>query len=275
MASRVFCRGEPECLRDLLPEEDNRKKGITRSCMRGEIDSHQTALMIGRKAFRYWAREAYNSVCKKITTRPEPKDVRQEHCKNGKAPEDCEPKQRAAYYAHLDHKYKSQKEALDERGRVIIYTDGSAVRHETSGWKAGAGVFYGDGNKRNRALGVNGPATNQRAELAAVLHCLQNEERPMHIMTDSKYVQLGIEQWRHRWRANGWYKSALQTKEIDHADMWARVDNLLLQKEADEFQISWVKGHAMPRHIAAGLTEERHIWGNNAADRLAGGASSL
>jgi ribonuclease HI len=274
MASRVFCRGEPECLRELLPEEDNRKMGITRSCTRGEIDLHQTALMIGRKAFRYWAPEAYNKVCSKVATRPEPKAERKKDCKNCKQPEDCEAKQRAAYYAHLEHKYKGQREATDEQGRVIIYTDGSAVKHAAGGWGAGAGVFYGDGNKRNKSLRVNGPPTNQRAELAAVLHCLQNEERPMHIMTDSKYVQLGIEHWRHRWRADGWYKKALQVKEIDHADMWQRVDNLLSQKGTEDFEITWVKGHALPRHIAAGLTEERHIWGNTAADHLAGIASS-
>jgi hypothetical protein len=52
------------------------------------------------------------------------------------------------------------------------------------------------------------------------------------------------------------------------------VDNLLSQKGTEDFEITWVKGHALPRHIAAGLTEERHIWGNTAADHLAGIASS-
>jgi ribonuclease HI len=273
MASRVFCRGQPECLRELLPEEDNRKTGITRASKRGEIDLYQTSLNIGRKAFRYWAPEAYNNVCNKVVTRPEPKEERAEQCKEGKAPEDCDAKERAGYYAYLNHKYKGEKEAFDEQRRIMIYTDGSAIKHKHEGWKAGAGVFYGDRNTRNRALQVNGPATNQRAELAAVLHCLQNEERPMHIFTDSRYVQLGIELWRHQWRADGWYKKALQLKEIDHADMWQRVDNILNQKDPEEFEITWVKGHALPRHIAAGLTEERHIWGNNASDELAGDAS--
>ena len=60
-------------------------------------------------------------------------------------------------------------------------------------------MFYGEGNKDNRAIWVGGAQTNQRAELTAVLHCLQHEPNGMHIYTDSKYVQQGIELSCNKW----------------------------------------------------------------------------
>ena len=61
--------------------------------------------------------------------------------------------------------------------------------------KAGAGVFYGNGNSGNKEIEVSGPQTNQRAELTALLYCLENETRAIHVKTDSKYVELGVNQW--------------------------------------------------------------------------------
>ena len=136
-------------------------------------------------------------------------------------------------------------------------------------------MFYGIGNDNNRAMPVVGPRTNQRAELSAVLHCLETENRPMHIKTDSKYVQLGIEIWRKEWKARAWYRCPQKPEEIDHADLWQRVDNLLEQREPGQVRVSWVKGHALPRHIKQGMTTELDIWGNNQADELAGKASAM
>eukprot|EP00662_Eupelagonemidae_sp_cell21_P021783 gene21783-biopygen31837 len=274
MASRIFCEGEPKCLRKLLPEQDARRTGITRASARGEVELYQATLKVGKKAFRYWAPEAYNRVCGKVQTRPEPEEERVAESKRGRAPEDCDRTEREGYYAYLEHKYKGKEETRDEEGRIVVWTDGSAVERDQGGWSAGAGIFYGDGSKRNKAITVGGPATNQRAELMAVLHCLENEPRPVHIRTDSRYVQLGIELWRHKWRAKGWYKKALKAKEIDHADLWQKVDNIISRRAPDEIKVSWLKGHALPRHIRQGLTDEQGIWGNNAADALAGQASS-
>eukprot|EP00660_Eupelagonema_oceanica_P019716 gene19716-biopygen2634 len=65
----------------------------------------------------------------------------------------------------------------------------------------------------------------------------------MHIRTDSKYVQLGIELYRHRWRSDGWYKNALRGEEIDHADLWQKVDNLIRQRRDGDFKIAMQVGH--------------------------------
>eukprot|EP00666_Eupelagonemidae_sp_cell4sb_P018129 gene18129-biopygen22711 len=126
----------------------------------------------------------------------------------GRVPEDCDSKERRGYYAYLVNKYKDRKGVWDEEGRKVIWTDGSAVKDDSGVMRAGAGVFYGVGNESNRALAVTGLQSNQRAELTAALHVLEEEEGPVHIRTDSRYVQLGIEVWRHKWRSKAWYKKA-------------------------------------------------------------------
>eukprot|EP00666_Eupelagonemidae_sp_cell4sb_P017897 gene17897-biopygen4515 len=232
------------------------------------------ALKIGGKAFRCWAPEAYNRVCgRKRQAEGRAEQKTGNRCRKGRAPADSDAVEREGYYTYLKHKYKGRMHNEDEEGKVLIWTDGSAVEAESGGRSAGAGIFYGDGNERNRSLAVSGTQTNQRAELTAVLHCLQEEERPMHIMTDSMYVKLGIERWRHKWRANAWYRRVHNAEEIDHADLGQQVDNLISRRAPGEIEISWLKGHGLPRHINQGLTTEIGIWGNNEADRLAGQAS--
>ena len=122
---------------------------------------------------------------------------------------------------------------------------------------------------------MEGPQTNQRAELTAFLYVLENEPGEIEVRTDSKYVQLGVEIWRHLFRKKAWYQSVEKVKEIDHADLWQKIDNLLQSRKTWEVEITWVKGHALPRHINMGLTTEENIWWNNWADELAGAASAL
>eukprot|EP00662_Eupelagonemidae_sp_cell21_P015808 gene15808-biopygen88115 len=278
LVCKIWNDEEPKCLRELLPEQDNRQTGRSRADARGEIDTLSFRPGVGGKAFRSWGPEEYNAVCRKVHTRQEPAekagDEEESSRKKGHEPADENAVERHGYYAYLDAKYQGKEWSRDEEGRKIIWTDGSAVQDESGRCRAGAGIFYGVGSKNNRALEVTGPQTNQRAELRAVLHCLENEPEPMHIKTDSMYVQSGIATYRHRWRAKGWYSRPVKCEEIGHADLWHRVDHLLQQRKEGEVVVSWVKGHALPRHINAGMTSEEDIWGNNQADILAGKASA-
>ena len=274
IVSKVWAEGEPACLRKLLPETDRRQNGVSRADRRGEIQHYQPQLMIGKKAFRSWGPEAYNAVCSRVKTRPPPaeravKDTR----RPGKVPEDQDILQRKAYYGYLAHKYQGRAETRDEDGRTVVWTDGSAVEDERGVWHAGAGIFYGNGNGNNRSISVTGPQTNQRAELTAVLHCLETVSGPIHIKTDSRYVQLGIQQGLRKWKGNAWFKRVHAAEEIEHVDLWQRLDNIIGHMDDGAVKVTWLKGHAMPRHIALGLTTEGGIWGNNAADALAGRAS--
>jgi ribonuclease HI len=234
---------------------------------------------VGGKAFRSWAPEAYNRTCAKVRSRGtqgtgEREGNAQTHRK-ATLPSDSDATERKGYYSYLNRKYSDRTGTQDEEGRTVIWTDGSSVETTAGVRKAGAGIFLGIGSKRNKELEVSGPQTNQRAELTALLHCLETEEGAIHIRTDSKYVELGVNLWRLRWRQKAWYSRTQKATEFDHADLWQRVDNLLEQRKPGQVRVSWVKGHALPRHIKQAMTTELDIWGNNQADELAGKASAM
>ena len=134
--------------------------------------------------------------------------------------------------------------------------------------KAGFGAWWADGHPMNASCALEGHVqTNNRAELAAVLHALRNESRDVHIKTDSAYVLRGCLQHRWAWAAIGWDK-------VQNADLWKQVHDLL-QRRVSSVVLSKVKGHATPKDVAAGRVSARDKHGNDAADCLASaGASS-
>jgi ribonuclease HI len=42
---------------------------------------------------------------------------------------------------------------VDHEPRIDVYTDGSAIDNDTDDVKAGAGVYFGEGDPRNRTSG--------------------------------------------------------------------------------------------------------------------------
>ena len=61
----------------------------------------------------------------------------------------------------------------------------------------------------------------------------------IQIYTDSKYVKLGITEWIHNWKTNGW-KTANKQK-VKNIELWIELDLL-----SNEFEIKWiwVKAHS-------------------------------
>ena len=101
----------------------------------------------------------------------------------------------------------------------------------------------------------------------------------MRVVTDSMYVHMGVLQWRHTWRANAWISSVPDARLRDHADLWRQVDAIIQSRPEGHVVTQWCKGHALPRHLSRGpddpgLTTELNIWGNTAADGLAGLATA-
>ena len=147
---------------------------------------------------------------------------------------------------------------LNTEERLIVYTDGSALCNGKFGARAGAGVYFGPGDKRNMSIRVpiEKAQTNQRAELFAATLALRHAGDtflPLEIRTDSKYVIMGATEWIHHWKMNGFRSAARQP--VLHQDLWQEIDRL---SHAREGQVFWrhVKGHS----------EEP---GNDAADALA------
>ncbi|KAK7029102.1 hypothetical protein R3P38DRAFT_2407535, partial [Favolaschia claudopus] len=73
------------------------------------------------------------------------------------------------------HTAPTTKFANEQQPMITVFTDGSAIDNDTEDVKAGAGVFFGDGDTRNKALRVPemlGPS-NQVGEVLAIKEAIE------------------------------------------------------------------------------------------------------
>ena len=121
---------------------------------------------------------------------------------------------------------------------VNIYTDGACKGNPgPGGWGA---VLEFDGKERE-LFGGESSTTNNRMELLAVIEALNALKRPSRVVlhTDSQYVQKGITEWIHGWKARGWRTAAKQP--VKNVDLWKRLDEAT---QAHEIEWVWVRGHS-------------------------------
>ena len=126
----------------------------------------------------------------------------------------------------------------EKLNEVEIYTDGACRGNPgPGGW--GAWMISGDHEKE--LFGGDTNTTNNRMELMAVIEALRSLKRPCRVVihTDSQYVQKGISEWIHNWKARGW-KTA-DKKPVKNVDLWMELDQATGQHEIDW---RWIKGHA-------------------------------
>ncbi len=138
--------------------------------------------------------------------------------------------------------------------KIIIYTDGAASGNPgPAGWGA---VFIMDGSEFE--LGGGSPhATNNMMELTGPIEALKYVSKMPHdikeveIVSDSKYVILGITEWIGNWIQNNWRNAA--KKPVMNRELWEE-----LYKLNAELKPKWtyVKGHDENPH-------------NNRADEIA------
>lgn len=134
--------------------------------------------------------------------------------------------------------------------KVSIFADGACKGNPgTGGWGA---LLVADG-KEKEMFGGERNTTNNRMELKAVIEALTALTRPCEVtvFTDSQYVQKGISEWIHGWKARGWKTSAREP--VKNVDLWQALDVAQVQHK---IEWRWVKGHA------------GHV-GNERADQLA------
>lgn len=121
--------------------------------------------------------------------------------------------------------------------KVEIFTDGACKGNPgIGGW--GALLVAGDATKELYGGELN--TTNNRMELTAVIESLKALKRPCEVVlhTDSQYVQKGISEWIHGWKARGWKTS---TKDpVKNADLWQALDAAQAVHSVDW---RWVRGH--------------------------------
>ncbi|GAB3553105.1 ribonuclease HI [Noviherbaspirillum agri] len=122
--------------------------------------------------------------------------------------------------------------------KVEIYTDGACKGNPGPG---GWGALLIAGAHRKELFGGEPNTTNNRMELKAVIEALGALKRPCEIVlhTDSQYVQKGISEWIHGWKARGWKTASKEP--VKNVDLWQALD---AAQARHRIQWRWVKGHA-------------------------------
>ncbi|BAL24741.1 ribonuclease HI [Azoarcus sp. KH32C] len=127
---------------------------------------------------------------------------------------------------------------MEEQEKVEIFTDGACSGNPGPG---GWGAILRSGPHEKEIWGGEPQTTNNRMELLAVIRALELLKRPVaaRVHTDSQYVQKGISEWIHGWKARGWKTAAREP--VKNADLWRELD-----AAASRHKVSWiwVRGHA-------------------------------
>ena len=87
--------------------------------------------------------------------------------------------------------------------RIVIYTDGACSGNPGPG---GWGVLLMWNDHEKELYGGAPDTTNNRMEMQAGIEALKAIKRkaPIDLYTDSTYVQKGITEWIHGWKAKNW-----------------------------------------------------------------------
>lgn len=122
--------------------------------------------------------------------------------------------------------------------KVEIFTDGACKGNPGPG---GWGALLIAGGHKKEMFGGDPKTTNNRMELQAVIEALSALKRPCEVIvhTDSQYVQKGISEWIHGWKARGWKTAAKEP--VKNVDLWQALD---AAQAIHTIEWRWIKGHA-------------------------------
>ena len=162
---------------------------------------------------------------------------------------------KAAKYTEVVNKVLRQIDEPQQRGWVIVFTDGSSKRAD--GWdQAGYGCFYGHKHPRNVGDYVPEvePQTNNRGGIRAVLCALEHkaESEQLVVVVDSEYVFDVLTKNLLRWERKFWRGTS---GIVSQSDLWADILGHL-RRHQQTVRFLWV-----PSHVG--------IVGNEGADCLA------
>lgn len=121
---------------------------------------------------------------------------------------------------------------------VEMFTDGACLGNPgPGGWAA---LLRYDGAEKE-ITGGDPQTTNNRMEMLAVIEGLKSLTRPcdVTVTTDSQYVQKGITEWIHGWKARGWRTAS--KKPVKNVDLWQALDEA---QSVHNITWKWVRGHA-------------------------------
>lgn len=120
---------------------------------------------------------------------------------------------------------------------VDIFCDGACSGNPGPG---GYGAILRCNGKEKLLHGAEPMTTNNRMELSAALHAVQQLTRPCRvtITTDSQYLVKGMTEWIFGWQKKGWINS--KKEPVLNRDLW---EALLCACKQHDITWRWVKGH--------------------------------
>lgn len=130
---------------------------------------------------------------------------------------------------------------------LIVFTDGCCFNNGKYNSKASYAVYFPNKEYENISGCLKGKHTNNRAELTAILICLQQlkylENTIIKIYSDSKYSINSLTVWYKKWEQDNWINSKKQ--QVLNSDLIKQILNLSndLKKNNNIIQYNYVKAH--------------------------------
>ncbi|QGJ71003.1 Ribonuclease H [Planctomycetales bacterium 10988] len=125
---------------------------------------------------------------------------------------------------------------------VRLFTDGACSGNPGPGGWAYI-LKHPQSGKVTEASGGQPETTNNQMELMAAICGLEALKRPckVELVSDSKYVGQGIEQWMPNWKKNNWRRRKGKSwTSVKNEELWRRLDAALVPHQVN---IVWVAGH--------------------------------
>lgn len=137
----------------------------------------------------------------------------------------------------------SENDTFPPDVEVVLYADGACSGNPgPGGWCAM--LKHLRTGKTVELTGAELLTSNNKMELRAVIEGLHRLKRPtrVHVVTDSSYVKLGITEWIHNWKRQGWTRKTRHgSQPVKNIEQWKELDDLV-QKHQVSFEL--VRGHS-------------------------------
>jgi ribonuclease HI len=121
---------------------------------------------------------------------------------------------------------------------ISIYTDGSC--HGNPGPGGYAAVIVNPDGTHREIVGGDPATTNNRMEMIAAIVALEAfpHGTELRIVSDSRYLVDGMNEWLDDWKARGWKTSKKKTPE--NLDLWRRLNSLAMRRKVEW---EWIRAH--------------------------------